>query len=253
MRDLFSVLFYLLAAALGTISLLAALLAQQVADPQRPGQALAAALEEPAARAVVADEVTDRVLAERPELRRAEVKPLTSQVLAQPAVRDVLRSVATDESGNLDSAALTDEIASELRARGQDRLAAEVREQSGLLPPVGFSGLVEAVQRARIAAWTVSAVAGVGAALLAFFGFASGSTAARRWAGLGLAVAAVGVLARLVLGSAPDVVGRDTHPVVVLAAGMGQVAAPSAFWPVVGCLLVGVVCLLVAVVVARRP
>ncbi len=252
MRDVVSVLCFVLAAALGAVALTAALLAQQVADPERPGRVLAAVLDDPAARAVVAEEVSDRLLAEQPDLPSGQVRSVTRQVLAQPTVRDVLGSVEADASGNLDSTALADDIASRLRERGQGRLADEVRERAGLLPPTSISDLVEVVERARIAAWTVAAVAGIGAVLLAFFGFASGSTGPRRWAGLGLAVVATGVLTRLVVSRAPTLVGEDSDRVVVVAASLGRAATADAFLPVVACLVVGAALLLAAVASARR-
>lgn len=251
MRDFFAGLFFLLAAVLGAAALTGAVLAQEVGDPDRPGRVLASVLDQPAARDVVAEQIADRVARERPELSRDRVEAVTRQVLGDPRFRDVLASVPAEELGGSDSG-VPDAIADELAERGQDELADLVRSQSGIVPADSLDGLVEAMERARTVLWVATAVAGLGAAVLALFGYASGSTPARRWIGLGIAVMLAGVLAGLLLSGAAGLVGEESPPLAVLLASLATEAAPSARTLVLACLLVGGVLLLGGAVAGAR-
>jgi hypothetical protein len=161
MRSYLAGLAVFLGGLIGTVALGAYVAHQTVLDPDRAGQVLAAALEEPDVRETILARAVPGY-GRLPDAGRAALDRLaqTSQV------DTALRSVRLDQDGEVRLAPLRDELTRALRDNGQSGLAARVASSGG---PDAVSVPVDVLDRyttAGDAAWLLASRGALAAAVL---------------------------------------------------------------------------------------
>ena len=119
MRSFVASLALLVAGVLGTVALAGYVLANTVLEQDRPGQVIDAALNDPEQRRLLVEELG--------RFGGPEATRQVDQVLDNPRVREQIEGLRLND-GTVDVTALRERIAVELRARGHDAAATQVRD-----------------------------------------------------------------------------------------------------------------------------
>ncbi|MGZ6874753.1 MAG: hypothetical protein ACXVFR_00175 [Nocardioidaceae bacterium] len=249
MRSLLAWLAMLAAGLLGSVALTAYLLHQTVLNPDRPGQVLSAALDQPRLRHEILHDVVPGYQS-IPAAQRHEINHALAGRRLQAAVRDV----HVDGNGTIRLGPLRHQIGHTLRAHGQPQLARVVSDAAG-----GYTFHLPSLIGSRYAAGRrlaadVALKAGLAAAALYLLAFVVAPDRRRALRRIGIAVllSCGGTLALYWL--LPAAASAATHDVWVDAAATATRAFGSAI--VTGLLPVaagGLVLIGASFLIPRRP
>jgi hypothetical protein len=197
----------------GTVALEAYVAHQVVLDPDRAGQALGAALDEPD----MLDKVLHRAV---PGYRRLPVgvRATAAGVARTDAARRAVRQVRLDDDGTVALAPLQRELAGALRSAGQPRLSAQVAEASGGRVTVPARYMTR-YRDARSTSWQVVTVGTLATAVLFLAALLMSAHRRRTVAAIGVTALLSCVAAALLYWALPGIVGL---------AGSGSVADVAA-------------------------
>jgi hypothetical protein len=247
MRSFVAGLALLLAGVIGTAALGAYVAHQTVLDPDRAGQVLAAALEQPTLRETILARTIpgyDRL----PQVARDAVEALagTSQV------SDALTAVRLDSDGTIPLAPLRDQLTRTLRENGQVAVAAVVAAAGGPdrvdVPP----DVVARYDRARDTTWQVATQGAIAVGVLFLLALLVSRNRRATVRGIGLTILVSAAVVAFLYWVSPDVArAASTSPWVDAATPVRDAERSTVLAILIPTAVIGILVMAVSFLVPR--